>query len=85
MSGEMKAKSVADLPSLPLGEATAQDIQLEIIRRWQFNTFDGPAVAAILNMETSGGMVSVYDDPKEVDNALGSGREKRAIVAIWWD
>lgn len=146
MSGDMNAKSVAELPSLPLGEATAQDIQLEIIRRWKFNEFDGQAVAAILfehrelwqavmmdrlaltgfgdlpamgliklrdlpynlwnvdtlyllapdktaaqklaeifNMETSGGMVSVYDDPKEVDNALGSGREKRAIVAIWWD
>ncbi|MGH7193532.1 MAG: hypothetical protein ACREJM_08375 [Candidatus Saccharimonadales bacterium] len=43
----MNAKTVAELPLLPLGEATAQDIQLEIIRRWQFNTFDGPAVAAI--------------------------------------
>ena len=36
-------------------------------------------------MEEWGGMVSVYDDPKDVDNALGSGRETRAIVAIWWD
>ena len=36
-------------------------------------------------METWGGMVSVYDDPKDVDNVLGSGRETRAIVAIWWD
>lgn len=142
----MKAKTVVDLPLLALGEATAQDIQLEIIRRWQFNTFDGPAVAAILfehrdlweaammdrlalsgfgdlpamgliklrdlpcnlwnvdtlyllapdkeaaqklaeifNMETSGGMVSVYNNPKDVDNALGSGRETRAVVAIWWD
>ncbi len=146
MSGEMNAKSVADLPLMPLGEATAQDIQLEIIRRWRFNDFDGPTVAAILfehrdlweaammdrlalsgwgnlpamgliklrdlpynlwnvdtlyllatnkeaaqklaeifNVETSGGMVSVYDDPKDVDHALGSGRETRAVVAIWWD
>lgn len=146
MSGEMKAKSAAELPTLPLGEATAQDIQLEIIRRRRFNEFDGQAVAALLfehrelwqaammdrlaltgfgdlpamgliklrdlpynlwnvdtlyllapdkaaaqklaeifNLETSGGMASVYDDPKEVDHALGSGREKRAIVAIWWD
>jgi hypothetical protein len=30
-------------------------------------------------------MVSVYDDPQDVDRALGSGRETRAIVAIWWD
>lgn len=146
MSGEMKAKTLAELPLLPLGEATAQDIQLELIRRWQFNSFDGPAVAARLfehrelweavmmdrlalsnfgnlpamgliklrdlpfnewnvdtlyllapdkeaakklaeffRMEEWGGMVSVYDDPQDVDNALGSGRETRAIVAIWWD
>lgn len=146
MSGERKANTAADLPLLRLGEAMAQEIQLEIIRRWKFNEFDGQAVAAILfehrelweaammdrlalsgfgdlpamgliklrdlpynlwnvdtlyllapdkeaaqklaeifNMETSGGMVSVYDDPKEVDHALGSGRETRAIVAIWWD
>ncbi|HET6883238.1 MAG TPA: hypothetical protein VFI31_23915 [Pirellulales bacterium] len=142
----MKAKTLAELPLLPLGEATAQDIQLELIRRWQFNTFDGPAIAAKLlehrdlweavmmdrlalsgfgnlpamgliklrdlpynewnvdtlyvlapdkeaakklveavDFEESGGMVSLYDDPKDVDHALGSGRETRAIIAIWWD
>lgn len=146
MSGEMKAKTLAELPLLPLGEATAQDIQLELIRRWQFNTFDGPAIAArlfehrelwesvmmdrlalsgygnlpamgliklrdlpynewnvdtlyllapdketakklveLMDFEESGGMVSVYDDPKDVDHALGSGRETRAVVAVWWD
>lgn len=146
MIPEMKAKSLAELPLLPLGEATAQDIQLELIRRRRFNDFDGQALAAkllehrdlwqavmmdrlalsnfgsppamgliklrdlpynewnvdtlyllaptkeaakqlaeIFNMAEWAGMVSVYDDPREVDSALGSGRETRAIVAIWWD
>ncbi|HJT33103.1 MAG TPA: hypothetical protein VJ783_13760 [Pirellulales bacterium] len=39
-------------------------------------------LAEIFNREAWGGMVSVYDDPKEVDHALGSRRETRAIVAI---
>jgi hypothetical protein len=142
----MKANSCDDLKSLRLGEATAQDIQLELIRRRQFNAFDGRRVAdtllehrdlweavmmdrlalsnfgslpamgliklrdlpyddwnvdtlyilaphkqaahklaEIFNMEEWGGMVSVHDDQKDVDSALGSGREDRAIVSIWWD
>jgi hypothetical protein len=146
MRVEMNAKSLDALPTLPLGQATAQDIQLELIRRWQFNAFEGEHVAAkllehrdlwdavmmdrlalsgygdlpamgliklrdlpynewnvdtlyilapskeaahqlaeIFNMDQWGGMVSVHDDPKDVDNALGSGREERAVVAIWWD
>jgi hypothetical protein len=146
MSGEMKAKTLSELPALPLGQATAQDIQLELIRRRRFNDFDGQAVAAklmdhrdlweaammdrlalsnfgslpamgliklrdlpyndwnvdtlyllapdkeaakklaeIFKMEESGGMINVYDDPQDVDSALGSGRETRAVVAIWWD
>jgi len=45
---KMKAKSVDQLKSLTLADATAQDIQLELIRRRQFNAFDGPRVAAAL-------------------------------------
>jgi hypothetical protein len=48
MHAEMIAESLDDLTKLPLGEATAQDIQLELIRRWQFNAFDGERVAAKL-------------------------------------
>ena len=48
MHVEMKAKSLDELQTLPLGQATAQDIQLELIRHWQFNAFDGPRVAAKL-------------------------------------
>jgi serine protease inhibitor len=146
MEPEMKAQSLDKLKALPLSEATAQDIQLELIRRWQYNAFDGERVAAklwehrdlweavmmdrlalsnpgrlpamgliklrdlpynewnvdtlyilapdkeaakklaeIFNMENWGGMVQVHDDPRDVDSALGGGREERAVVAIWWD
>ena len=146
MPDSMKARSLEQLPTLRLGEATVQDIQLELIRRRKFNAFDGERIAAqlwehrelweaalmdrlalsnwgqppangliklrdlssddwnvdtlfilshdaacakklaeIFKMDESGGMVSVYDDSEAVDLALGSGREERAIVSIWWD
>jgi len=44
----MKADSVEQLKGLTLGEATAQDIQVELIRRGQHNAFDGERVAAKL-------------------------------------
>jgi hypothetical protein len=48
MADSMKARTLADVPKLALGEATAQDIQMEIIRRWKFNAFDGERVAGQL-------------------------------------
>jgi len=130
----------------PLAEATVQDIQLELIRRTRFNTFDGERLVAnllahrelweavlldrisfsrtgqlpvmgliklrdlsdniwnadtlyilcpsetmakelakLLDPDDSGGMTSIHADPKDVDSALGSGRETRAVVKIWWD
>ena len=48
MAGEMQAEGIEDLKSLRLAEATAQDIQLELIRRHQYNAFDGEKVAAKL-------------------------------------
>jgi hypothetical protein len=41
-------------------------------------------LAKIVEDDDWGGMCSVYDDEKIYD-ALGSGREKRAIVTVWWD
>ena len=135
------------LPGRTLAEATAQEIQLELIRRWQFNVFDGldivkqlvehqslwqavfmdrlgvanrdgglPLAGMIklrdlpynewnidtlyllcenivkanelnqkMNFENLGGMVTIYTDRKEVDNALGSGRTEQVIVSVWWD
>jgi hypothetical protein len=129
-----------------LTEATVQEIQLELIRRTQYNAFDGERVLAALmahrelweavlldrmglwrtgelpavgliklrdlpgnywnadtlyilcpdvasarqlaeSAETEGWgeLVRVHDNQEEVDSALGSGRESRAIVSIWWD
>jgi hypothetical protein len=42
------ACSLAALPTVPLGEASVQEIQLELIRRRNFNAFDGERVAAAL-------------------------------------
>ena len=42
-------------------------------------------LAEIFNMEEWGGMVSVHDDPEDVDCALGGCRADKAVVAIWWD
>lgn len=142
----MKATSIDQLKSLTLGEATAQDIQLELIRRRQFNAFEGERVAAalyehadlwdavmmdrfalsdpgklpslgliklrdlpydewnvdtvyilardkeagrklaeIFNMEEWGGMVSVHDDPDDVDSALGGPLREKVVLSIWWD
>jgi hypothetical protein len=35
---------------LKLTDATVQQIQLELIRRWRFNAFDGPKIAASLDL-----------------------------------
>jgi hypothetical protein len=43
-------------------------------------------LARIIEQEEGwGGMVRVHDDQQDVDDALGSGREERAIVTVWWD
>ena len=131
---------------MPLREATVQDIQLELIRRTQFNAFDGERVVATLrahrdlweavlmdrncfsnpgrlpstgliklrdlssnlwNVDTLyvltpdvpsawrlaeiaeredwGAIVCVHDDSREVEDALGGGGERQAIVSMWWD
>jgi len=36
-------------------------------------------------IEQEGREVLVHDDQRDVESALGSGREKRAVVSIWWD
>jgi hypothetical protein len=43
-------------------------------------------LARIIEQEQDwGGMVRVHDDQEDIDDALGSGREERAIVRAWWD
>lgn len=41
-------QSLEEIQSKPLGEASCQEIQLELIRRRRFNAFDGERVAAML-------------------------------------
>ena len=44
----MDSISLERLTSAPLHTATVQDIQLELIRRRSFHSFDGQAVAELL-------------------------------------
>jgi hypothetical protein len=141
-----KQSGMTLLESLPLSEASVQDIQLELIRRRRFHEFDGRRVVACLlenrdlweavmmdrlaishpgslptmglmklrafscgewNVDTLyiltrteedarrladifrkrhlGGMVTVYADPEEVDNALGGAKPGQAVVTVWWE
>jgi hypothetical protein len=43
------------------------------------------SLAQTIESEDWGGMTLVHTDPNDIDNALGSGREERAIVTVWWD
>ena len=48
MKREPESFNLADLLDRKLGEASAQEIQLELIRRRKFNAFDGEQVAEAL-------------------------------------
>ena len=136
-------------PTLALRDATVQDIQLELIRRTRFNSFDGEKICDLLrvyrplwravifdrpglpnyaeptrlltsgliklrdleddiwNVDTlfvlthtlagarelatafeelgAGAMPSVHDDQREIDMALGTGRQEFGILTVWWD
>jgi len=121
--------------SKPLKDATVQDIQLELIRRSSFNSFDGERIIKALvdrihisrpgklplsgliklrdlddnlwNADTLyiltpdrncahklvtvakedrwGGEEHIFDDPEEVDMALGGAERGQAVVRFWWD
>jgi hypothetical protein len=43
------------------------------------------ALAALLPVETFGCMVSVYDDPDQLDAAMGGADEGVAVLRAWWD
>lgn len=48
MQREPETFNLTDLSNRKLGEASAQEIQLELIRRRKFNSFDGKLVAETL-------------------------------------
>jgi hypothetical protein len=41
--------------------------------------------AQVAEDEDWGGMVRVYDDQREIDQSLGTGRREYGLVSIWWD
>jgi hypothetical protein len=75
--------------ALLLRQATVQETQLELIRRTQFNAFDGEQavqLARIIEEEALGGeQPIVYDNQQETDSALGTGRQEYGLLSIWWD
>ena len=42
-------------------------------------------LAALLPMERFGCMISVYDEPDQLDSALGGADDGVAILRAWWD
>ena len=42
-------------------------------------------LAQVAEEEDWGGMVRVYEDQKEIDRALGTGRQEYGLVSVWWD
>lgn len=42
-------------------------------------------LASIAREDRWGGEPAVFSDQQTVDDALGSGRETRAILRVWWD
>jgi hypothetical protein len=42
-------------------------------------------LAQVAEEDDWGGMVRVYEDQKEIDQALGTGRQKYGLVSVWWD
>jgi len=135
--------------SLALRDATVQDIQLELIRRTTFNSFDGEKVYAsllkhrhlwlavlldrpgvanyaepshllisgliklrdladnywnadtlfvltrtqalaeeftrIADEEEWSSMTQIYRNQKDIDMALGTGRQEYGLLSMWWD
>lgn len=64
--------------SLPLRDASVQDIQLELLRRTTFNL-------ARIAAEDWAGEIQIYENQDDIDRALGTGRQEYGLIAIWWD
>ena len=42
-------------------------------------------LARIVEEEDWGGEAHVFDDQKEIDRALGTGRQENGLLSVWWD
>jgi len=78
--GRLPSLGMVKLRDLPHGEWNVDT--LYILTR---SKAMADKLAQIFNVRKWGGMVSVYADHEDVDNALGGAEPGQAIVAIWWD
>lgn len=42
-------------------------------------------LARVAEVEDWAGEVQVYEDQKELDRALGTGRQENGLLSVWWD
>jgi hypothetical protein len=42
-------------------------------------------LAQIAEEEDWGGEIQVHDDQREIDRALGTGRQEYGLLSVWWD
>ena len=42
-------------------------------------------LAGIAGKEDWGGEVQVYEDQRDIDDALGTGRQEYGLMSVWWD
>jgi len=42
-------------------------------------------LAAVFEREAPGAMPTVYEDLRETDSALGTGRQEYGLLTVWWD
>jgi hypothetical protein len=42
-------------------------------------------LARIAEEEDWGGEIYVHDDQRDIDRALGTGRQEYGLVSVWWD
>ena len=46
---------------------------------------EADTLARVAEDEDWGGEVQVYADQKEIDMAVGAGRQGYGLVSVWWD
>ena len=63
-----------------LRDATVQEIQLELLRRTQFNALDGERVVDSLLRHRDLWLSFLLDRP-----GVGTGRDEYGLMTVWWD
>ena len=42
-------------------------------------------LARVVEQEDWAGAVQVYEDQRDIDDALGTGRQEYGLICVWWD